>query len=303
MRIAVIPFLLHGAVAVAQPCTGDCPPANQQVAINELVLGVNIALGNATLPVCPSYDANVNGAVDIDELITAVNNAQRGCAGGPTPTARPTSPGSTPTAPGATPTVTPTATWTVAPGPRITYFGVTSADDSPQDPLNTEGIPIYQRLVGSGFKLVVEANAQAAPGSETYIPGGTPDLQVQATRDLGNGSAAVCDVVPPDLGGVPGIDPPQLENPDGIADALNDLGCRFLDGVGNPTGRSCGEACVRFDDGEYHCMREETAVQFCAQISAPIEFPAGDTLVTARVRSPSGQLGPAEQLIIRVTPP
>jgi hypothetical protein len=299
MRLAVIPVawvLLHSAVAVAQPCAGDCPPANLQVAINELVLGVNIALGNASLPVCPSYDANANGAVDIDELITAVNHAQRGCPGGPTPTMRPTSPATTPT-------VTPTATWTVAPGPKITFFGVTSADDSPQQPLNMEGIPIYQRLVGSGFKLVVEADGQASPDSETYAPGGIPDLLVQATRDLGNGSAAVCDVEPPDFGGVPGIDPPQLENPAVVVDALNDFGCRFVDGMGNPQGRSCGEACVRFEDGEYHCMRDETFVQFCALVSALMEFPLGDTLVTARVRSPSGQLGPAQQLIIRVQGP
>lgn len=297
MHLAVVVLLsLHGAVAAAQPCAGDCPPANLQVAINELVLGVNIALGNALLPVCPSYDANSNGAVDIDELITAVNNAQRGCPGGPTPTTRPTSPGTTPT-------VTPTATWTVAPGPRITFFGVTSADDSPQQPLNPEGIPIYQRLVGSGFKLVVEADGQASPESATYAPGGIPDLLVQATRDLGDGSAAVCDVEPPTIGGVPGIDPPQLEDAAAVADVLNDLGCRFIDGVGNPRGRSCGEACVRFEDGEYHCMGVGTFVQFCAPVSAAMEFPPGDTLVTARVRNPSGQLGPAEQLIVRVTPP
>ncbi len=62
----------------APACVGDCD-GDGTVAINELILGVNIALGNQQLSVCPAFDANQNGSVAINELITAVNNALAGC--------------------------------------------------------------------------------------------------------------------------------------------------------------------------------------------------------------------------------
>lgn len=60
-------------------CVGDCN-GNNVVAINELIIGVNIALGNAVVGQCSSFDRNGNGAVAINELISGVNNALNGCA-------------------------------------------------------------------------------------------------------------------------------------------------------------------------------------------------------------------------------
>jgi hypothetical protein len=300
-RALLVAALLHGGAAVAQTCVGDCPPPNVQVAVNELILGVNIALGGAGLAACPSYDVNGNDAVGVEELVTAVNNALNGCTGGPTRTATPTA---SPTSAGATSTPAPTATWTPAAGPSITFFGVTNADDSLQDPTgeSPQGIPIFARPFGFGFKLVVEADGLLGPEPRTYTPGGTPALQIQTTRGLGDGSTAVCDIEPPTFGGVPGVDPPQLENPDAIADPLNDLGCRFVDGRGNRVGRSCAEACVRYEDGEFHCVDDATQRQFCAPVDMPLAFPSGDTLVSVRVRDVLGILGSAAQIIIRVAP-
>ncbi len=62
-------------------CTGDCS-GDGEVTINELITGVNIALGNSEVLSCPEVDANDDGEVAINELITAVNNALRGCPGG-----------------------------------------------------------------------------------------------------------------------------------------------------------------------------------------------------------------------------
>lgn len=59
-------------------CTGDCD-GNGTVAINELILGVNIAIENQAVTVCPPFDANDSGAVEINELIQGVNNAISGC--------------------------------------------------------------------------------------------------------------------------------------------------------------------------------------------------------------------------------
>jgi len=49
------------------------------VAINELIIGVNIALGNQSLASCPAFDRSGNGQVEINELISAVNDALNGC--------------------------------------------------------------------------------------------------------------------------------------------------------------------------------------------------------------------------------
>jgi len=73
---------LLGASAGAQAqCVGDCNNDNT-VAINELVTGVNIALGSAAVLTCPSFDANGDGVVAINELITGVNNALGTCPSG-----------------------------------------------------------------------------------------------------------------------------------------------------------------------------------------------------------------------------
>jgi hypothetical protein len=299
--VAAVTSARAGAV---ETCVGDCPPTDQQVAVNELVVGVNVALGSGALDACPSYDANGNGAVGVEELIVAVNNAAQGCPGGPTPL-----PSATPTPTVDRPTGTPTVTATAAPGPVVGFFGVTSSDDTLQPPTATApgGIPIYQRSFGFGFSLVVEAkpgSAQRQVANNTFAVGGPPDLQIQATRDLGNGSAAVCDNTPdpPGFGGVPGIDPPRLDDSDTIADALNDFGCRFIDGTGAPSGRACALGCIHFDDGEFGCQQGDTQTQFCAPIGMPLQFPAGDTLVTARVRDLAGNLGPPARLIIRIAP-
>jgi hypothetical protein len=59
-------------------CVGDCN-GNGAVAVNELVIGVNIALDRAPLNTCPIFDANGSGGVEVNELVTGVNNALRGC--------------------------------------------------------------------------------------------------------------------------------------------------------------------------------------------------------------------------------
>jgi subtilisin family serine protease len=59
------------------PCTGDCD-GNGTVAIDELVLGVNIVLGPPPVNGCPAF-ASSRGSVDIAQLIKGVSNALNGC--------------------------------------------------------------------------------------------------------------------------------------------------------------------------------------------------------------------------------
>jgi Zn-dependent metalloprotease len=59
-------------------CTGDCS-ANGVVTVNELVTGVNLALGRVPLASCQTFDRDGDGKVAIDELIVAVADAIHGC--------------------------------------------------------------------------------------------------------------------------------------------------------------------------------------------------------------------------------
>lgn len=59
-------------------CVGDCN-GNNVVAVNELIIGVNIVLGSAQLSQCAEFDTNGNGAVAINELIGGVNSLLNGC--------------------------------------------------------------------------------------------------------------------------------------------------------------------------------------------------------------------------------
>lgn len=61
-------------------CVGDCD-GNHQVTVDELVKGVNIALGNLTLDQCPAFNCNGTGHVTVDCLVKSVNAALNGCAG------------------------------------------------------------------------------------------------------------------------------------------------------------------------------------------------------------------------------
>lgn len=53
---------------------GDCN-RNGTVAIDELIRGVNIALGNAPVAECRPFDRVVDGQVTVDELVRGVRNA------------------------------------------------------------------------------------------------------------------------------------------------------------------------------------------------------------------------------------
>jgi hypothetical protein len=84
MKIAVIAVLmwvltiLGSHTAATATCGGDCSD-DGKVTVNELIVGVSVALGNATLDKCTSIDANGDGEVAINELINAVNASLGSC--------------------------------------------------------------------------------------------------------------------------------------------------------------------------------------------------------------------------------
>ncbi len=292
------------AAAAPAQCVGDCND-NTAVSINELIVAVNIALGERVVADCQNADPSGDSTVAINELIRCVGSALNGCGPAePTPTPEPTF------------TLGPTSTPLPVVGPVILYFALTAADDSLIHPTTEQdGIPVYELPFGRAFHIIVEADqgvSRIPPGRDTFRAGDVPSLQIQANRPLGDGSLQVCDGDDPFPGGVPAIDPPSFDPTQEIQDTLNDLGCRFLDGSSSqaPAGRGCNpqEACLRFEDGTFGCQSAGT-VQYCSQVISVVEeFPEGDTLLSARVleaqvagreRMP----GPVDQIIVRINPP
>jgi hypothetical protein len=217
----------------------------------------------------------------------------------------------------ATPTITPlvsatpTATFRTI-GGEITAFGVARADGRIIDTIGPDdhGYLTYVRPP-SGFLIYVEAHPGISGrpvGSVTFRsdptdPNVLPDLQMVASRVLGNGSTAVCDVGPAPnqpLGGVPAVDPPMFGGSQGVSNAINDLGCRF-DARG-----STALACTRdpFQQVEAF-VNPNSTVQFCttAGVGSEMAFSIGDTILTARVLDVVGQPGHPMSIVIRVLGP
>ena len=72
----------NGSITVSlftRTCAGDCN-ADRQVTVDELITGVNIALGNAAVTACLQFDQNNDGTVTINEILKAVNVALNSCA-------------------------------------------------------------------------------------------------------------------------------------------------------------------------------------------------------------------------------
>src|SRR5207247_9500337 len=109
-----------------------------------------------------------------------------------------------------------------------------------------------------------------------------PDLQIESMQPLGNGSAEVCDRGPPPPfgpgGGIPGIDPANFNPGQTITDGLNDFACRFA------VQPSRDDACTLDHLGNFAFVHPATTIQFCDQVSSVAAFPAGDTVLTARLR-------------------
>jgi hypothetical protein len=59
-------------------CAGDCS-GDDTVTVEELVTLVNIVLENGALTDCPVGDADYDGAIAINDILLAVNNALSGC--------------------------------------------------------------------------------------------------------------------------------------------------------------------------------------------------------------------------------
>ena len=75
---AIAVCLVTVTPATAQRCHGDCNN-DGEVNVSELIMGVNIALGQMQMIRCNALDRNGDGRVSVDELIFGVRSALEGC--------------------------------------------------------------------------------------------------------------------------------------------------------------------------------------------------------------------------------
>ena len=66
------------ARSAANACRGDCND-DGVVTVDELVTGVDIALGTLDVAACPAGDGDGDGTISVDELVSAVDRALNGC--------------------------------------------------------------------------------------------------------------------------------------------------------------------------------------------------------------------------------
>jgi hypothetical protein len=266
-----------------------------------------------TTPVGPSATAT-----PVQTIVGATNSPTHTRTRTPTRSRTPTlTPTRTRTAtPGPTLSPTRTATPSSPQGPVVSFFGLARADESliPRSGTTPEGVSIYTLAIGNGFRIVVEGAPGPSfdsdpfgglPGDSSYTFGAFDfaDLQVQASRDLGDGSAEVCDRAGATAGGIPAIDPPSFQEIPAILSAVNDFSCRFVDGAEAFRGRTnSADSCVQNppDSGVFNFVHPSTRIQFCAFVDRPMRFPAGETRLTVRLRDKLGNVGFTQEIIVRV---
>jgi hypothetical protein len=73
------------ATAVTVSCAGDCNK-DHVVTVDEVLVAVQIALGNDDITMCDQADVNGDGRVTVDEILMAVSSALNGCPSGAPPT-------------------------------------------------------------------------------------------------------------------------------------------------------------------------------------------------------------------------
>jgi len=62
------------------PCACDCNNSGT-VTVDEIIRGVNIAVGSEAVDLCQSLDRNHDNQVDESDLMQAVSDALEGCGG------------------------------------------------------------------------------------------------------------------------------------------------------------------------------------------------------------------------------
>ena len=180
--VVIVGLMFAARSATWAVCVGDCDDTGV-ITVDELVLGVSIALGSQAPSTCPAF-LDAEGQVDISQLLKGVKNSLQGCPAEPTATS--TGNAATPTdtaAPGATATNTPlaTATGTVsatasatatAMSPTSTPTGelpgtATPTDTAPTNPTATASPPATATITATAVATAAATDTAAPPATPT----------------------------------------------------------------------------------------------------------------------------------------
>jgi hypothetical protein len=104
--LALLAPRLVPVVATPLPCPGDCQ-GDQRVTLEDLLVGINLALGVQPPSACINFDIDKSESVTVDEIVAAIDAALNGC-----PSATP------PATPTESPTQTATFSQTATPTPN-----------------------------------------------------------------------------------------------------------------------------------------------------------------------------------------
>ena len=170
------------------------------------------------------------------------------------------------------------------------------------------GVPIFTRPSGTAFHLVIEGQ----PGANHVTVGNSaydaellsfPDLQIETSRALGNGSTAVCDSAGSKAGGVPGNRSPQLSTNQIPALRRQRLRLPLSSmAAANPwrgaPARPVPPTAPAPPDSPSSTQRARCS--FAPPITKVLQFPDGDTVLTARLQGIDATPGPTAQIVVRI---
>ena len=278
---ALAPSLTLAELPTSLPrCVGDCD-SSTAVTVDEVLVGVNIALGQRPLNQCRPFDRDGNESLTVDELVSGLDAALNGCA------------------------------IEEVEGPVLTALVLVRPDDVVLVPATTDerGRDVDVRPFGSGFSIVVEARPGldgAEVGRRVFeeapdLPSLRPDIQVIVSSDLGDGSPVVCDDETDPPGGVPAADPFGFQQQGVITNVINEVSCR-IDGGGRTNDVDACTLSVNGSGFGYDFVDSSSKVQFCLPIARAWAFPVGDTVVAARVLDILGAPGEIHEVVVRVLP-
>ncbi|MBI1814773.1 MAG: hypothetical protein HYR72_07335 [Deltaproteobacteria bacterium] len=184
------------------PCIGDCGD-DGSVTVEELIIGVNVALGVAPLSRCPSFDTDHSNDVTVDELIRGVNAALLGCVPVPTPTGTATA---TPTASATVTTDNGGPTRTPSPSLTVALTATATATTAPVTPGQLAravaghaaiaadafgAIPAVITAIATGFQLGGSSAALGLAASDGGAAGACPGGGTVMRQCVPNGPGGV----------------------------------------------------------------------------------------------------------------
>jgi hypothetical protein len=190
----------------------------------------------------------------------------------------------------------------------VTFFGIATADNHVRTPIGEtqdDHIPIYDFPNSFGFIIVAEGrpgtnNRPLATCGLMGSPGGCGSgraaVQILADRQLGNGSAKVCDTTAPTIGGVPAVPALDFGPSQMVSDAINDLACRFDLHATSET------ACTLDDLGNNAFLfRNFGETQYCTPVvGSELSFAPGLTRLKVQIQDASGTVGNQKEIAVQV---